>query len=495
MSRATAFPLAAPLLGVRLRREVLYLAYAGMEICWFTPFFLLVFAPARLNPPLATAFVLGGILLAFYAWSRIAERLQFSLSSERLVMLLALPVLILLGWRLYLHPNLATFDLSWIPVAGYAMVAQGSGGYWVITATVLFLWWRALALSRREFSFQSVAFSFRLDILLLTLSTLLLSLVVGRQVMTFIVPFFCFSLTAVALTRLEDVGQVKGYVGQLFDLYWLAVLGGALLLVTLVGIGLVKLASPEGIVLMQRLWSPIGNALITAITWLLAILLAPFNPLLERLAALMAQGWEELLQGPLGQLAQNLQGQLIVPEGSDLATEILAAAFTILRLLCGAGILAALIGAGLWLLNRERQRMDEQAETHEELDTSLAAALASLLRNARSRLRNAGAMISQFGIGSDLLAAISVRNIYANMGRLARKRGYPRHKARTPYEYLPDLRAAFPDAGDEAQVITDAYVAVHYGELPTSREQLDALRAAYERLRESPEPNHSDDGS
>ena len=107
--------------------------------------------------------------------------------------------------------------------------------------------------------------------------------------------------------------------------------------------------------------------------------------------------------------AQSLQGQLVVPEGSDIATEILAAAFTILRLLCGAGILAALIGAGLWLLNRKRQRMDEQAETHEDLDTSLGAALASLLRNARARLRNAGAMIGQFGIGSDLLAVISVQ--------------------------------------------------------------------------------------
>ena len=78
-------------------------------------------------------------------------------------MLMALPVLILLGWRLYLHPNLAALDLGSIPIAGYAMVAQGSGGYWVIMATVLFLWWRAPALSRREFSFQSVAFSFRLE--------------------------------------------------------------------------------------------------------------------------------------------------------------------------------------------------------------------------------------------------------------------------------------------------------------------------------------------
>ena len=88
--------------------------------------------------------------------------------------------------------------------------------------------------------------------------------------------------------------------------------------------------------------------------------------------------------------------------------------------------------------------MDEQAETHEELDAGLGAALASLLRNARARLRNAGAMISQFGVGSELLAAISVRNIYANMVRLARKRGYPRHKARTPYEYLAGPAGGFP---------------------------------------------------
>lgn len=483
----TALPAsAARLPGAQLRREVLYLAYAGMEICWFTPFFLLVFPPARLHPPIGTAFLLGGILLAFYAWSRVAEHFQIGLGMERLVMLLALPVLILFGWRLYLHPDLGLFDWRWIPAAGYAMVARGAGGYWVIMATVLFLWWRALALSRRDFSFNSVAFAFRQDILLLTVGTLLLSLVVGRQVMAFIVPFFCFSLTAVALTRLEEVGQVRGYVGQLFDLYWLAVLGGSLLLVLVVGAGLVKLASPEGIAWMQRLWSPIGNALIAAITWVLAILLTPFTPLLERLAELMAQGWQELLQGPLGQIAQNLQGQIVLPEGSDFATELVAMIFMMLRLVCGATILIALLGGGLWLLNRERRRLNEQAETHEDIDAGLGAALAALLRNARTRLSAAAAMVRQFGVGGDLMAAISVRNIYTNTCRLAKGRGFPRDKACTPYEYLAVLQLAFPEAQAEAAAITEAYVAVHYGELPASREQMEALREGYDRLKASP---------
>ncbi|MCB0230768.1 MAG: DUF4129 domain-containing protein, partial [Anaerolineae bacterium] len=77
----------------------------------------------------------------------------------------------------------------------------------------------------------------------------------------------------------------------------------------------------------------------------------------------------------------------------------------------------------------------------------------------------------------------------ANTARLAKKRGYPRHKARTAYEYLPDLQAAFPAAREEARQITDAYVSVAYGDLPTSKEDLANLRAAYERLKDSPPQN------
>jgi hypothetical protein len=168
---------------------------------------------------------------------------------------------------------------------------------------------------------------------------------------------------------------------------------------------------------------------------------------------------------------------------------LIALALRLLRLLCGAGLLALLLFAGLYLLKREHQRQREIEEMHETLDAGLGDTLAGLWRRTRDRLRGAAHLWSQFGMSGDLLAAISVRNIYANTGRLARQRGYPRHKARTPYEYLADLRAAFPQAQGEAQAITAAYVAVHYGELPTGREEMDSLRAAYQRLKESPPPS------
>lgn len=468
------------------RHELLVLSYAGMEISWVTPIFLILIPQARSKPPYLTATLLGGLLLAYYAWTRVAEHYQLDVAQERLAMLLSLPVAILLGWRIFLHPDVALLDLAWIPEAGTDLLVGGSGGHWITTITVLFLWWRGVALSRRSFQFESVSLGFRAGLLLLVFGTLLLSYMVGFQVNAFIFPFFFFSLMAVALTRLEEVGQVKGDVGRLFDLYWLTVLTAAILLILLAGALLVVIGSPEGIDTMRRLWAPVGNGLIEAITWLLGIILAPFEPILLWLAGLFAQAWEVLLEGNFGEVLETMTLLGIEEEGEALATPYIEMAITVVRYVCGAGLVLLLVGAALWYLNRQRDRLQEQAEDREGLDISLGDTLARLLRNAAGRLRGAWNTVAQFGVGADLLAAISVRNIYANTTRLASRRGYPRARARTPYEYLPDLQAAFPEAQDEARTITEAYVGVHYGELPTSREELNELRAAYDRLKASP---------
>jgi hypothetical protein len=45
------------------------------------------------------------------------------------------------------------------------------------------------------------------------------------------------------------------------------------------------------------------------------------------------------------------------------------------------------------------------------------------------------------------------------------------------------LRHAFPGADEDVRVITEAYVATHYGEAPETDEELNAIRAAWERIR------------
>lgn len=472
------------------RRELLFVASAGMEAAWLTPFFL-TFAPrAQRFPFLSTTLVLAGLIWLFLLLVRLADYYQWEPAQERLLMVLVLPLVILLAWRVYLYPGLDLRDLSWLQAASQGLVTGSSEGHWTVLVTVLFLWWRGLSLSRRAFTFEGVALGFRLGVLLLVVGTLLLSSLTGQQVLSFIFPFFFCSLLAVALARLEEVGQVKGAVGQLLNLYWLAMLMASVLAVLAVGSLLLPLASPQGIETLRDLLAPVGDALAQALIWLLGILLAPLEPLLRWLAELAARGWQQAYDSGLlsnfnrPQFAEQLDQE-------PLAGRYMATILLVLRLLCGGLILLALVAAGLWILSHQRRQLQEQVEEHESLEVSLRDALLGLLENMRKRLRTAAGMLGRFGVSSELLAAISVRNIYANTTRLARRRGYPRHQAWTPYEYLPILQQAFPGAEAEVRAITDAYVAVHYGEVPATRAEMARLRAAFERLRASPPPTQS----
>jgi hypothetical protein len=89
----------------------------------------------------------------------------------------------------------------------------------------------------------------------------------------------------------------------------------------------------------------------------------------------------------------------------------------------------------------------------------------------------------RYGIGRSLLAAISVQNLYANITRLASKRGFPRPPATPPDRYLPTLEQAFPNSEAELARLTNAYMRVHYGEVPATDEEMQQLRDDYAHVR------------
>jgi hypothetical protein len=72
--------------------------------------------------------------------------------------------------------------------------------------------------------------------------------------------------------------------------------------------------------------------------------------------------------------------------------------------------------------------------------------------------------------------------MYASMADLASKAGYPRRPAQTPYEYRGTLHRAFPGGQDAVDAITEAYVRVHYGQVPGTQDEMDQLLTSWERV-------------
>ena len=68
----------------------------------------------------------------------------------------------------------------------------------------------------------------------------------------------------------------------------------------------------------------------------------------------------------------------------------------------------------------------------------------------------------------------------------AGKRGFGRKPAQTPNDYAPFLSQAYPGVDADLRIITDAYIAAHYGEVPDTDEGLNTIRQAWERVRAVP---------
>jgi hypothetical protein len=149
----------------------------------------------------------------------------------------------------------------------------------------------------------------------------------------------------------------------------------------------------------------------------------------------------------------------------------------------GGVLLGILVMLGIVLLSLDkiRSRRDRD-ETEEESEEEITLGGNTLGRGIQW-LREKAGLVRRFGFGRQLLAAISVQNMYANLCRLGGQRGYPRHPAQPPDDYLPVLTQAFGGQEDALGRITGAYMRVHYGDQPVSRAELAGLRRDYDRVR------------
>jgi hypothetical protein len=467
------------------RMTLLYLCLAGMEAAWITPFWLLIFTPAP-SPWIAYAGVLAGLLIWTLALELMSRTGVQSPAYDLIALaLMALTSLLIVWAALYRAAPLG--DVGWLrrmlgDIFNFSAGLPPAVG---LIAINLILWQRATSATSRDPSFFNVGVSFRLGMLLLIAGAGLLSLLRHQSVIGFLWLYFALGLIAVSIARISEKATEAQSAGKALPMRRFA----QLLLAAGATIGTAWLFSsiytPAGIRRFFHLFDPVWR-LISPLAFALLVLIGQvLNPLLLWFEAQLMR----LLRDP------SLSGLEIAPvapaatEPSFFAKLPVWVPNLLFDVLVIVGIVvAALAVVGFLLLYLERVRKGGLRDEEEEEGAERVTVNGILERGARA-LRNAAGLIRRFGLGTHLLAAISVQNIYANVSRLARDRGYPRRPAQPPDDYLPVLVRALGGYEEQLARITAAYMRVHYGDHPVSRVELAQLREDYRAVREGDEAN------
>lgn len=483
------------------RLRAIYISLSAMDIAVLLPFVLTWIARglrwnefalpggarSALNSPISL-FVAGWIIMLLYmAVVDFLDQRRLASQRRELIILVLVVATSLIGVRLTLYPLAEPTNLAWVVETARSIFNFSDGVLPPLMLVVVntFIWIRVAIMTEREVSFFGVGFSFRLGMLLSIVGGALLTTMGGYSsnvALLYFVLFFTFGLLAVAAARIDEKATgVSGTIGSALPYTRIAeiiafialILGSSALVRLLINPTFIR----HTIGALDPLWSIVGWALTTVLMAIFLIL----GPLLERI----------ILR--LQELAANAEPVEMLSEGGmpmDFVTvDQVVREWTVLRycLVIGA-IVFALAIIWLFVLKPDQDKDSDDADDEEEL----LAETKGIVQPGRPRfdtLRTWLSMLRKHGISRGLLNAITVENMYANLGRIARERGYPRPPALPPDRYLPQLQAAFPHRNEQLRRITTAYMQVHYGDIPIEGDELRQLRNDYAKVMEPELPD------
>jgi len=464
---------------IRWRREVILIAQAIAETCLISPWVMLFLSTGR---PVQSESVVGAcfaLILGTLYLSRAMETLSVNAWIQR-----GLILGIIVGLSVWILHALMFSGSQW---AGrdwrYALLdlntlAEFVPSIVIVVLSVAWLCWRGLRLAGLPPSVWRAAMGFHVGVLVLALFALVSS---PRDMMAYVPAFFFSQLLAVALTRVETISYASGGRRLPSSGWWLTVLVGATGIVTLVA-GVVSVVvlrlSPD----MLFLWLV---PFIVLITLPLFVITLPFLGLIQSILKALSSAVLSVVN-ELMTLAQQIQNAMRRMVSFEPPPFIL----TVLRVIgYGIVVLVLLLVMVVVILvvrmvgGRRTVQEGKEGEQHESIWSSqdLLRKLRARLLDRLARLKNLAGIVERFGAGG-LVTAWTIRRIYAQTVRLAASHGYPRPASHTPYEHLATLHQAFPGCEADLGQITEAYVGVHYGELPEHPDALAQIRAAFDRV-------------
>ncbi|MGH2541668.1 MAG: DUF4129 domain-containing protein, partial [Ardenticatenaceae bacterium] len=466
----------------RLRYELLLLATVGFEVVWLS---LLTYVVGRDRAGGALGwlplFLAGTAMLLWNRWLWLRER--WEQGAGRLLSLLGGLVVISLLMAAIVPQEasaLVAGPRDWLrALTGVLQLFIEPVPLTVVLLVALILWFRTLLITQKPATLQITNARFRssaiaVALLLVLAATLDLRLPGG---MVFI--FFGFGLVASALARAHVVAQQsEGTLLALpFNLRWFGALLGAVAATLFLALLATGLFSLRTLGFLWNVLAPVRYALawlFAGIAFLLALLILPL------VEFLFADARPIRLAQPTPQATIVVEQEAAASQGNTALLDFL--------ILLGAILVVATI---LYYLYQRFQDMRRDADDPEEVQAGYEQGKVvwnpgQWLRRLAETLsiRMAGVPRREFGIET-------VRDLYKNLLLFGEERSLPRPTEDTPYEYLDPLCQQYPQRRADFHLLTEAYVATHYGKRDFSRNEIEHLQDAWRRIAAEASPPES----
>jgi hypothetical protein len=462
------------------RTALMHLCLGGMDMAWFAPL-MSVLWPGELRLRVAFGLLWGSLIIVFLLLDllRLAG-LRPPLYHIAVVLLLA--VSFLAATRLFLYPPSSALHWTWVEttLAHLNPFRAAGTSELIVLVTCLYIWQRAAWATSRSLDMFDLGLTFRVELSLLLISGSFYGyLSESNDGVMLVWIFLALGATVLAWSRSREVPLGVHRPPPRIPACLLGFTVGAVGITTILGIGLWRLA-PSPIRALLRWTAPIWEILVILLQIVLLFSTMVTVDIVRFLRGLVqntpppeAKGFEMLAQ-LARQLIQTLWGSgtpATIPAWLIVSAEILIVTLA----------LGLLMGLVLFFLRFfHRPNPTEEPIVQERLPLPKTR---QLLLQTASQIKSWAHLVRRYGLSRHLLAAISVQNIYANLCRLARRRGHPRHPAHPPDVYLAELIETFQGCTTELTRITETYMWVHYGDRVVSPQHLSQIKMDYEAIK------------
>jgi uncharacterized protein DUF4129 len=487
---------------------------AAMESCWIAAIFIglasaNLFETSEPLMPLWAPFMLiiGSLLLVYYlglrtqkkASTHAGEDLRIAAPDTTLFITLIGVLSLFLVWLQVYAQTAFIFDPKWL-LSLFNDILLLNGHFYEVVSIIglsFLLGWRGIRLINHQVEpsnvFRALCLGLGVIIMVIILRTGQASAGVvlhDDAMLLLLIPLFLFlSLAAHALAQVVFIrhSHPTGLQGSIVvqERAIIMVIGSLGLALLLIALLIGGTTNPAFLASVERALAPLGVVYNWFVGIVAAILVVLATPIF----------WLVSLLHPVTQAPKPPNLHRVQVKGKPAITQ-LETAFThtvvpILSIVLPILFILLIVLLIRWTLRqrRVRQRVKGQnQDVHESLWswslfwTQLRAILRSLFaRFIRRDTTTEGSELVQEEIKGEP-AVRSIREIYRALLKKAARRGYPRKRFETPYEFKQRLDEKVPLAEPQLEVITEAYALTRYGGDIPDEAQLELVRSKWVEL-------------